>query len=121
MVIAADRQPGAFLSNRKLFRQQRPLNVGMMARTGGLAVVATLPEADLAFVNAQSGSKAPLGQASQDAGGAELAACDKVLAVCGHGNLHSFSDASHAAAKVAVEKRIKCRPDGLAVMFAALA
>ena len=54
--------------------QQRPLNAGMMARTGGLAVVATLPEADLAFVNAKCCSKGTLDQASQHTSSAELLA-----------------------------------------------
>ena len=132
-VIAGFRQG----QDRKLFREprsrrwrgeqndavieQRLLNTGVIRGAGGPPVVLTLPETDGALIYTESGAKAPLSQPRQNPGGAELAACDKVLAVCGHENFHSFSDASHAAAKVAVEKRIKCRPDGLAVMFAALA
>ena len=98
--------------------QQGLFNAGMVAYSGGLAVVSALPEADLAFINAEGSPKGALGQPSQNAGGAELAACDEVFAVSGHDNLHSFGDASHAAAKVAVKKRIKRIADGSIVLSA---
>ena len=49
--------------------QQGLLNAGMIANTGGLAMVAALPEAYLAFVNAKCCSKGALGQASQHTSG----------------------------------------------------
>jgi len=87
--------------------QQRLLNTSIIGGAGRPPVVLALPEADRAFINAQCRPKRPLGQPSQNAGGAELTSCDKVLAVSGHDNLHFFGNASHSAAKVAVEKRIK--------------
>jgi hypothetical protein len=64
--------------------QQGPLNTGMIANTGGLAVMPPLPEADLAFVNTKCCSKAALGKSSQHTSGAELASGDEVSAMCGH-------------------------------------
>ena len=89
--------------NRKLFRQPRPwcrlgeqndpmvqqslLDAGVIRGAGGPPVVLALPEADRAFINAQCRPKRPLGQPSQNRGGAELAPRDKFLALSGHGNL----------------------------------
>ena len=58
--------------------QQRPLNTGMIANTGGLAVMPPLPEADLAFVNTKCCAKGALGQARQHTSGAELASGDQI-------------------------------------------
>ena len=129
VITAFRRQP-----HRNLFRQPRPgrrlrekddavikqslLDAGIIGGAGGPPVVLVLPEADCAFIDAQCSPEASLGQPCQNAGGAELAACDEGFAVSGHDNLHSFGDASHAAAKVAVKKRIKRIADGSIVLSA---
>ena len=58
--------------------QQRPLYARMMHYAGGLGMMPSLPKADLALVNAHSGSKGALGQASQDASSTKLASRNKV-------------------------------------------
>jgi hypothetical protein len=85
----------------------------------GLAVVATLPEADRAFINAQCRPKRPQGQPSQNAGGAELAARDKVFAVSSHDDLHCSCDTSLTAPQISTKQRNKCALDGLVVMLPA--
>ena len=96
--------------------QQGLFNAGMVTATRGFAVVSALPEAYLALVNAKCCTKGALAQSCQYTGGAELTSCDEVLAVSSHDNLHSFGDVSRATAKLAIKKRIKCRPDSLAVI-----
>ena len=91
---------------------------GVIRGAGGPPVVLALPEADRTFIDAQCRPQRPLGQPSQNPSSAELAACDEVFAVSGHDNLHYFGDASHAAAKVAVKKRIKRIADSRTVLLA---
>lgn len=128
-ITAFRRQP-----NRKLFRQPRPgrrlaekndavlqqslLNTGVIRGAGGPPLVLALPETDGALIYTEGSAEHPLGQPRQDTGGAELAAGDEVFAVSSHDNLHSYGDASHDAAKMTVEKRIKRCPDGHVVRMA---
>ena len=112
-------RPGRWLSEQNdPVVQKRLLDAGIVRCACRPPVVLALPEADRTFIDAQRCPKGALGKASHYAGGAQLAAGDEVSAVSGHDNLHSFGDASHAAAKVAVEKRIKRIADGRTVLSA---
>ena len=63
--------------------QQSLFYAAVIGRAGGPPVVFALPEPDGSFVHAKRGAERPLCQPGQDAGGAELASCNKVFAVQG--------------------------------------
>ena len=67
--------------------QKRLLDTGVIGCAGGPPVMFALPETHCALIYTQRGAKGALGQPSQNPGGAELATCDKVLAVSPHGIL----------------------------------
>jgi Fe2+ transport system protein FeoA len=98
--------------------QKRLLDMGVMEGASGLRVVLAHPEAYGALSYAQNGPKGALRKASQNTGGTQMASVNVVLAMCSNENLNSFGDAPHAAAKVAVEKRIKRCPDSPVVRIA---
>jgi len=122
-------------SNRKLFRQPRPgrrlgekndavvqqslLDTSVIGGAGGPRVVLALPETDGAFIYPEGGAERALGEPCQNTGGAELAPCDKVLAVSSHDNLHCSCDTSLTAPQISIKQRIKCALDGLVVMLPA--
>ena len=76
-------------SRRRLREQNDPVVQQCLfyPGAGGSPIVFALPETYSPLINAQCGVKSALREASQDAGGAELAAFDKVLAVKSHNNL----------------------------------
>ena len=69
--------------------QQRPLNAGMVAH-----------------IYAQSGPKGPLGQASQDTGGAELASGEALAAQPDRESPRFFGEAPRARSKISMQVRI---------------
>ena len=61
--------------------EQRLLDAGIVRCACRPPVLLALPETDCALIYPERGPKRPLGQPSQNAGGAELTACDEVFAV----------------------------------------